>query len=103
LIGKVNFLKEQGLSGVGVAAHWLSQRVQSLKKHVHPGWGYCGLQDPTCESRENISRDLLVKHLREIFQEISGWRVDEQVRSYHIGVERDPIRCPIRSYLFPFS
>jgi hypothetical protein len=71
-----------------------------LKKHVHLGWEYCFLQDP---NRENISLDLLVKYLEELFQDISRWRVDEQVHSYHLGVERDPVRCPISLYLFLFS
>jgi hypothetical protein len=35
--------KEQNISGVGVAAHWLPCRVQPLKKQVHPDREYCGL------------------------------------------------------------
>jgi hypothetical protein len=77
LVNKVNLLKEQDLTGVGIAAHWLARRVQPLKKQVHSGWAYCGLQDPTHESHENISPDILVKHLGELFQDVSDWRVDE--------------------------
>jgi hypothetical protein len=29
-----------------------------------------------------------------MFQDTSSWPTDEQVRSYHIQVERDPIRHP---------
>jgi hypothetical protein len=36
----------------------------------------------------------LVKLLEEMFQETSSWLTDEQVRYYHIGVERDLIRRP---------
>jgi hypothetical protein len=38
LTNKVNLLKEKGLTGVCMAAHWLSCRVQPLKKQVHPSW-----------------------------------------------------------------
>jgi hypothetical protein len=35
-----------------------------------------------------------MKLLEEMFQNTSSWPTDEQVRSYHIGVERDSVRCP---------
>jgi hypothetical protein len=35
-----------------------------------------------------------VKLIDEMFQDTSSWPTDEQVRSYHIGVERDPVRRP---------
>jgi hypothetical protein len=94
LISKVLLLKEKGLTGVCVAAHWLARQVQPLKKQVHPGWEYSGLQDPTQETQEKMTPELLVKHLGEIFQDISSWSSDKQVCSYHIGIERDPVRCP---------
>jgi hypothetical protein len=37
LIDKVNLLKEKGLTGVCIAAHWLAHQVQPLKKQVHLG------------------------------------------------------------------
>jgi hypothetical protein len=77
-----------------VAAHWLARQVLPLKKQVHPGWEYSGLGDPTQEIDEKITPELLVKHLEEIFQDTSSWSTDEQVRPYHIGVERDPVRRP---------
>jgi hypothetical protein len=94
LTNKINHLKEQGLTGVSVAAHWLARRVLPLKKQVHLGWEYNRLLDPTQESSEKITLGLLVKHLEEIFQDTSSWPTDEQVRSYHSGVERDPVRRP---------
>jgi hypothetical protein len=36
----VNDLKNQGLTSVCVAAHWLARQVTPLKKHVHPEWEY---------------------------------------------------------------
>jgi hypothetical protein len=62
LTKKINILKEQGLTGVYVATHWLVRRVLPLKKQVHPGWEYSGLQDPTQETNEKIAPKLLVKH-----------------------------------------
>jgi hypothetical protein len=33
---KINTLKERGLTGVYVVAHWLARRVVPLKTQVHP-------------------------------------------------------------------
>jgi hypothetical protein len=52
---------------VYVDAHWLTRRVQLLKKQVHPGWEYNRFQDPTWESQEKITSELLLKYLGEIF------------------------------------
>jgi hypothetical protein len=92
LTNKINLLKESGLTGVYVAAHWLAHRVIPLKKQVHPGWEYNGFQDPTRETSDKITLERLVKLLEEIFQDTSSWPTDEH--SYHIEVERDPIRHP---------
>jgi hypothetical protein len=103
LTNKINLLKEQGLTGVCVATHWLACGVLQLKKQVHPGCEYNGLQDPTWETNEKIALELLVKHLEEVFQDTSSWPTDVQVRSYHIGVERDPVRRPDQYNLSLFS
>jgi hypothetical protein len=50
-----------------MATHWLARRVLPLKKQVHLGWEYSGLQDPARETSEKIAPELLVKHLEEIF------------------------------------
>jgi hypothetical protein len=77
-----------------VAAHWLAYRVILLKKQVHPGWEYSGVQDPTQEKNEKITPEHLVKLLEEMFQDTTSWPTDEQVCSYHIGVERGLVRRP---------
>jgi hypothetical protein len=82
------------LTGVYVAAHWMARKVQPLKKQVHLGWEYSGLQDLTRGTLENITLKLLVKQLGEIFQDTSSWPTDEQLHSYHIRVERDQVRRP---------
>jgi hypothetical protein len=94
LTDKVNLLKGKCLIGLCVATHWLACQVQPLKKQVHLGWEYSGLQDLTWESQEKITLEFLVKHLGEILQDISNLSFDEQVRPYHIGTERDPVRHP---------
>jgi hypothetical protein len=76
LTNKINLLKEQGLTGVYVATHWLACGVLQLKKQVHPGWEYNRLQDPTRETNEKIALELLVKHLEEVFQDTSSWPTD---------------------------
>jgi hypothetical protein len=53
LTNKINALKEQGLTGVCVVAHWLARRVITLKKQVHPGWEFHGVQDPTRVTNED--------------------------------------------------
>jgi hypothetical protein len=77
-----------------VAAHWLARRVVPLKKQVHPGWEYSGVEDPTQKTKMKITSEHLMKILEEMFQDTSCWLIDEQVRSYHIRVERDPVRHP---------
>jgi hypothetical protein len=76
LTNKVNLLKEKGLTGVCVAAHSLAYRVHPLKKQVHPDWEYSEHQDPTQETKENITPELLVKLLGELFQDTSSWLTD---------------------------
>jgi hypothetical protein len=66
LTSKINLLKERGLTGVWVSAHWLARHIIPLKKHVHLGWECSGLQDPTWETSENIPPELLVKLLDEM-------------------------------------
>jgi hypothetical protein len=95
LTNKVNLWKEKGLLGVCMAACWIAHRVQPLKKQVHLGWEYKRLQDLTQETQANITPELLVKHLGELFQDTSSWPTNEHVRSYHIGIEINPVRCPM--------
>jgi hypothetical protein len=89
---QVSDLKRRGLTGVYVAANWLAHWVMSLNKQVHPGWEYSGLQDPTRETSEKPEVEDILEHLYKIFTNISSWPPTEQVCTYHIGVERDPIR-----------
>jgi hypothetical protein len=83
-----------------VATHWLARRVLPLKKQIHLGWEYSGLQDLTQDTIDKITPELLVKHMEEIFQDTSSWTTDEQVRSYHIGVEWDPVMREVGSQSF---
>jgi hypothetical protein len=55
-------------------------------------WEYNGVQDLTQEPSDRITPEHLVKLLEHMFQETSSWPTDEQVRSYHIRVERDQVR-----------
>jgi hypothetical protein len=73
LARRVSDLKRRGLINVCVVANWLARQVMPLKKYVHPGWEYSGLQDPTQETTDNIDVDQMVKVLEEIFQNTSSW------------------------------
>jgi hypothetical protein len=66
---------------------------------VHLGWEYSGDKDLTREPNEKITLERLVKLLDEMFQDTSSWPTGVHVRSYHIGIERDPVRRP-QHYLF---
>jgi hypothetical protein len=99
LASRVSELKGLGLTRVSMAANWLAHRVTPLKKQVHPGWEYSGVQDPTRESKNNIEANKLVELLQEMFQNINSWLTPEHVRTYHLHVERDPER-QCRFYLF---
>jgi hypothetical protein len=94
LTNKINLLKERGLTGVCMATQWLARRVLPLKKQVHLGWEYSRFQDQNRETSDKITLKHLVKLLEKTFQDTSSWPTDEQVSSDHIGVERDPVRCP---------
>jgi hypothetical protein len=94
LTNKINLLKERSLTGVCMAAYWLARWVLPLKKEVHPDWEYSGFQDPAQETSDKITLEHLVKLLEEMFQDTSSWPTDEQVCSYHIRVERDPVKRP---------
>jgi hypothetical protein len=87
---------------LGVNTHWIACQVQPLKKKIHLGWEYNGLQDPTWESQEKLTLEFLAKHLIELFQGTSSWPIDEQVHFYHTGVERHPVRHPDRTVTFCF-
>jgi hypothetical protein len=75
LASQVSELKGLSLTRVSVAAHWLAHRVASLKKQVHPGWKYYGVQDPTQELGDNIEANKLVELLQEVFQSTNNYRL----------------------------
>jgi hypothetical protein len=80
------------MTRVGVVANWLARRVVSLKKQVHPRWEYCGVQDLTCKSDQNIELAKLTELLKEMFQNVESWPIPQQVRTFHIQRARDPVR-----------
>jgi hypothetical protein len=43
-----------------------------LKKQVHPGWEYSGLQDPTRETNEKPEVEYVLEILQEMFTNISS-------------------------------
>jgi hypothetical protein len=77
LTNKINLLKERGLTGVSVAVHWLAYRVLPLKKQVHPGWEYSGIQDLAQETSDKITPEHLLKLLEEMFQDTSSCPSDK--------------------------
>jgi hypothetical protein len=60
LANRVNELKELSLTGVSVAANWLVCQVTLLKKQVHPGWEYSGVQDSNLETSSNLAASKMV-------------------------------------------
>jgi hypothetical protein len=86
-----------------VATHWLAHRVIPLKEHIHLGWEYNRVQDPTQETSEKITPEHLLKFLEEMFQDTSSWPTDEQVSSYHIGGGKRLGKAPWLILLVLFS
>jgi hypothetical protein len=84
LASRVSELKGLGLIGVGVVANWLAYRVVLMKKQVHPGWEYYGVQYSTQELGNNIEASKLVDLLKELFENTNNWPTPKQVRSYHL-------------------
>jgi hypothetical protein len=60
LANRVNELKELSLTRVSVAANWLVCQVMLLKKQVHPGWEYSGVQDSILETSSNLAASKMV-------------------------------------------
>jgi hypothetical protein len=73
LANRVNDLRSCSLTGIYVAVHWLARRVMSLKKQVHPGSEYNGVQDPTRETIVNPRPNKVLELLQEMFQNTSSW------------------------------
>jgi hypothetical protein len=67
LANRVNDQKRRDLTGVCVATNWLARRAMPLKKKVHPGWEYSGLEDPTRESTDKLRVSEVLKLLQEMF------------------------------------
>jgi hypothetical protein len=65
LASRVSELKGLSFTRVGVAANWVACWVVPLRKQV--GWEYCGVQDLTWESGDNIEASKLVDLLKEMF------------------------------------
>jgi hypothetical protein len=57
-----------------------------------PEYDATWVEDPTRESKDNIETNKLVELLQEMFQNTSSWPTPEQVHSFHLAVERDPVR-----------
>jgi hypothetical protein len=89
---RVNDLKNQCLTSVCVATHWLASQVIPLKKQPHPWWEYNGVHDPTRETFITPMPSKILELLQEMFQKTSSWPPAEQVCAYHLGVDRDLIR-----------
>jgi hypothetical protein len=92
LAKKVSKLMRLSLTRVSVVINWQDRRVTPLKKQVHPGREYSGIQDLTCEVSRHITTAKLESLLKDMFQSTYGWRTPDQVRSYHIQSVRDPVR-----------
>jgi hypothetical protein len=75
-----------------MAINWLARRVMPLKKQVHPGWEYSGLQDPTRETSEKSEVEDILELLQGIFTIISSRPPIEQICAYHIRAERDLVK-----------
>jgi hypothetical protein len=56
-----------------VATNWLVRQVTPLKKQVHPGWEYSGVEDLTSEMSDNLSATKMVEFMQEMFRNMDSW------------------------------
>ena len=91
LVGRVDHLRDLELTGVSVAANWLSRRVISLKQQIHPAWEYSGTSDPTREVETEIPLPVMTRCLHELFQDHSTWQVSDTVKIYSLNLPRDSV------------
>lgn len=67
LLKRVQFLKEKGLTGVGIAFSFMKRRVQPLRERVHLGFQYEGITDPSRMAPEDISDETVLMRLNKMF------------------------------------
>ena len=57
LLSEIAGLSTQGLTGAVVALSFSKRLVQPIQDRVHPGFEYCGRQDPTRGQNRKVPRD----------------------------------------------
>nr|TKW21837.1 hypothetical protein SEVIR_4G147300v2 [Setaria viridis] len=72
LVRRIIDLKEQGLTGLGVAFSFMKRLIQLLQQRCHLGYEYTGLDDPSRFSPDEIIMDEIMARLRRMFKNVSG-------------------------------
>ena len=67
LVGKIKGLREQGLTGVGVAINFVVRRVNPCKERVHPAYEYEGRKDASRESGDMLVQSEVIARLQGFF------------------------------------
>jgi hypothetical protein len=69
-----------------------SPQSHSLEEACSPGVGVQQTPRSDLGNHRRYHPDLLMKLLEEMFQNTRSWPTNEQMRSYHIELERDSVR-----------
>ena len=87
LMKRIAELKQDGLTGIWVARHFLKYRLNPLKERVHPAFEYTGHHDPTRESEVDLAEEEVGNRLRALFADgvdIPTKKNKPWCRSFHI-------------------
>ena len=72
LLERVQDLKNQGLTGVGIAFSFMKRRVQPLQQREHLGFDYEGPSDGSRTTPDDISDEMVLTRLNKMFIGVSG-------------------------------
>lgn len=70
LIDRIAKLKQEGLTGVGVAFSFMMRRIQLLQQRCHSGYEYTGVTDPSRLSPDELSTDEIMVRLKRMLKNV---------------------------------
>ena len=71
LLGDIAKLKKIGVTGDSVVYSFMCRRIPPLQKRVHPGFRYCGPNDPSRFSPEKLTEFEVFKRVCRVLDDVS--------------------------------
>ena len=72
LLTRIATRRRERVTGATIVSSWLRRQIQPLQSHVHSGFEYTGLYDPSRFSSEKTSRDEAMVLLCNLFEGVSS-------------------------------